>query len=289
MSNHSHAISGKRRHVLLATALMATVSVASSVAFASMSPATPQSNLSTRIVGGTDVADGDNAFVVLLRNQHDSFRCGASLVAPTLLVTAAHCVPAVGKQGSAVVGRTDMTDTTHGAVHRFAGIFVHPDYKSGDAGSDLAFIELSEPVLGIKPLDIVPIQDVDALAGLPVTVAGWGALREGGSGPNRMQEVEVDVDTSARCAQAYPGQFDQVTMFCASRARKDSCQGDSGGPIFLKPADGAAPIQVGVVSWGYGCARPASPGVYTRLDSQELWDSLGSSQDAQRVRSLIGR
>jgi secreted trypsin-like serine protease len=288
MSNHLPATSGMRSHKLLATALFAALGAASGLAFASTSPVAQTLDFSARIVGGVDVADGNNAFVVLLRDRRDNFQCGASLVAPTLLVTAAHCIPVVGQQGSAVVGRTDRTDVTRGAVHRFTSIFVHPGYRRADGGNDLAFIELSEPVLGIEPLGIVPVQNLDALAGLPVTVAGWGALREGGPGPNRMQEVEVDVDTSVRCAQAYPREFDQASMFCASRLRKDSCQGDSGGPIFLKP-EGAAPIQVGVVSWGYGCARPESPGVYTRLDSQELWDGLGTSTDAQRVRSLVGR
>lgn len=289
MSDFSRITAGKRRHTLLATALLATLGGACSLAFASTEAFTPSADSSTRIVNGVDVADGNYEFVVMLRDRSNRQQCGASLVAPTLLITAAHCVPVLAR-GSAVVGRTDMTDVARGTVHRFASIFVHPGYEG--SRNDLAFIELSEPVLGVEPIGIVPTQHVDALAGFPATVAGWGALREGGRGPNRMQEVEVDIDSSARCAQAYPASsgdpFDQASMFCASRPDKDSCQGDSGGPIFLKPVGGAAPIQVGVVSWGIGCARPESPGVYTRLDSQELWNGLGNSPEAQRIRGLIG-
>jgi trypsin len=290
MSDFSRITAGKRRHTLLATALLATLGGASSLAFASTAAIAPSAEFSTRIVNGVDVADGNYEFVVMLRDRSNRQQCGASLVAPTLLVTAAHCVPVLA-QGSAVVGRTDMTDVTRGTVHRFANIFVHPGFDE-KMRNDLAFIELSEPVLGVEPIGIVPTQHVDALAGFPATVAGWGALREEGGSPNRMQEVEVDIDSSARCAQAYPASsrdpFDPETMFCASRPGKDSCQGDSGGPIFLEPAGGSAPIQVGVVSWGVGCARPASPGVYTRLDSQKLWDGLGNSSDARRIRGLLG-
>jgi secreted trypsin-like serine protease len=61
----------------------------------------------------------------------------------------------------------------------------------------------------------------------------------------------------------------------------DSCQGDSGGPIVSKI--GGQHVQVGVVSWGDGCARPGKPGIYSRISGAYYWIaetacSLGSSE-----------
>ena len=48
-------------------------------------------------------------------------------------------------------------------------------------------------------------------------------------------------------------------IFLFSKGGKDSCQGDSGGPMTYMGT------HVGIVSWGYGCARPAYPGMYNSL------------------------
>ena len=74
----------------------------------------------------------------------------------------------------------------------------------------------------------------------------------------------MPVVARATCQASYPQETISTRMFCAgvTSGGRDSCQGDSGGPI-VNSAKGF----IGVVSWGYGCARPNLPGVYARVSA----------------------
>merc|ERR1719348_2114514 len=93
-------------------------------------------------------------------------------------------------------------------------------------------------------------------------------------------EVTVDILSNAQCTTSpYVYESNQITerMMCAARPDNDACQGDSGGPLVV-----ANPLHyevVGVVSWGYGCAEPDSPGVYARVTTVLDWILTSTSQD----------
>lgn len=116
--------------------------------------------------------------------------------------------------------------------------------------------------------------DVNTEAAVPLdneqlTVIGFGATYEGDYyGSNILQQVNINAVPHDTCNTQYNGEIIEDVMFCAGvpEGGKDSCQGDSGGPIVDSTG-----TQIGVVSWGYGCARPGFPGVYSRISGVSDW------------------
>src|SRR5205823_418942 len=90
----------------------------------------------------------------------------------------------------------------------------------------------------------------------------------------------------AACDSAYGGGIDD-SMVCAgiSQGGKDSCQGDSGGPMVQDVA--GEPVLVGLVSWGYGCARANYPGVYTRVGYERQWIDANRGGRAVAARDSV--
>jgi len=84
-----------------------------------------------------------------------------------------------------------------------------------------------------------------------------------------LRHVELGYVPNNVCNQQYGGNAIRGNMMCAADPDQDSCQGDSGGPLF--DANPGVEALVGVVSWGYGCADPNYPGVYSKISNRWTW------------------
>lgn len=254
---------------------------------AGVGPVTPM------IIGGAAVPDGKYPFVgsivARLPDGTEGGGCGASLLTPLIVLTAAHCVddliggahPEVNY--AVVFDRADLRHVKKGqrvpvALNKRGArkIFLHPNWDSEGEGFeyDVALLVLEHPVVGIEPVVLPsPGSDVFERPGTQATVAGWGNMSPytGVSDfPYRLREVRVPVVSPRECRYAYDLDYDEESMLCAGRTMRDSCAGDSGGPLFLPLAGERAVVQIGVVSFGNGCGKTGSPGIYTRLSSPEI-------------------
>ncbi|MDX2695044.1 serine protease [Streptomyces ipomoeae] len=267
---------------------------AASVSTAHAATSADRGRPSAQIIGGSAQANGAYPFMAALLSKgkaspFDRQFCGGSLYSADIVMTAAHCVMGTKpKEIETVVGRTVLSNKKQGQLRNVADIVIHPRYLKKQEAYDVAFLILKKPVNGIAPVRI-PTVGTDALIrpGAKATVIGWGNTNtDVPSFPDRLRAVDVPIVSHVECKATYP-QYDKKVNVCAGVEGKDSCQGDSGGPLFRK-LEGRV-YQIGIVSYGEGCAEQGAPGVYTYPGSDELWDTLDESAKGKKLKARLGR
>ncbi|GAA3000394.1 serine protease [Kitasatospora albolonga] len=214
------------------------------------------------VVGGTKAAQGEFPFMVRL-----SMGCGGAMITRQVVLTAAHCVGASGNTTSitATVGVVDLQSASAVKI-KSTKVYRAPGYTGAENGKDWALIKLASAVPA--SVTTLPIASTTAYDSGTFTVAGWGAASEGGAQQRYLLKANVPFVSDASCASAYPGLVTAASLCAGNLASGgvDTCQGDSGGPMFRRDSANNW-IQVGITSWGEGCARPGKPGVYTQVST----------------------
>lgn len=260
-----------------ARALAGALTLAAGAAAAPLAQA-PQAAADSVVIGGKPVKVADSPWVVALtsRDRFGGTRggqfCGGVIVAPATVLTAAHCLGREVLGGPVesvadlrvVAGRTELR-AADGREIAVRGARVNPAYDPATNAGDLAVLDLAEAVPAHYVLPMAGVGHPAYGAGTEAAVYGWGDTSGFGDYAYGLRAARVTVLADEVCRRAYPGdadgQYRAESMVCAGDGKggKDACQGDSGGPLV------AGGRLIGLVSWGRGCGRADSPGVYTRI------------------------
>jgi|GEM_PF-1443977 len=228
-----------------------------------------------RIIGGSSVSQGTYPWMVSLSSSY-GHSCGGSLIAAKWVLTAAHCVVDLGNVNpdlNVSINRATLS-SSEGELIAVDEIIIHPNYTTDDNNNDVALLKLRTPS-SQTPVTLVTGNEGDFTGSL-ARVIGWGNRSTTDFDyPDVLHEVAVPVVSNTVCNSAY-GNITNA-MLCAGVAEGgiDSCQGDSGGPLVV--LNNNSWTQIGVVSWGQGCALPDYYGVYARLTELVAWVNATTS------------
>ncbi|CAG7834824.1 unnamed protein product [Allacma fusca] len=266
-----------------------------------------------RVVGGQNATRNEFPWIatIVIPGTRVSF-CGGAVINSHYVLTAAHCFwfakiapqqievllrshemdfidqsstkpkSEIMKELIATARRIDEAEKTQ----RFKVVAIknHPLFTT-EFDFDVALLRLDRPVNFTGPnrtttICLPKFDYKNTYLGAKSQVAGWGLMDEVGNASSQfLQKLEVPVLNLDDCRRVLPKSLITERMLCAGymEGGRDSCKGDSGGPlVFQKPNKYFE--QIGIVSWGKGCARENRPGFYSRVTELTQWIYYNSNE-----------
>ncbi|MFE3858184.1 S1 family peptidase [Streptomyces griseorubiginosus] len=240
-----------------AAAVVTTAVLAAAALWSTAAPA-------SAIKGGGPASTKARPYAMLIEYNGSQF-CGGTLIAPTKVLTAGHCVESAGDVSTLrVIGGRTHVDGTDGTVREVASYRLDSRYGAPGYAHDAAVLTLDRPM----PYRTIPVAGPKdgklVTAGRTATVVGWGRTGPGEQA-TRLKQARLVISPVADCRPYTDPETDPAAMLCGlpRPGTTDSiCPGDSGGPLI------SGGKVVGIVSSGNKyCDEQYPVSVFVRADS----------------------
>lgn len=254
-----------------------------------------------RVTNGVPAQVGDFPFIVSLQSTVDNEHfCGGSLLHPSKVLTACHCLTVDNDQqdGDILMKPSEvmvhagsiLIDPSTGRRQVATHLFIDPrclhnspyfckyDYDFGIVITEFAFITIPGVLEPLGKLRISSsLGEEFTQERTECSSAGWGYTvddEEYDTSSQNLLKVQLNLIPFSKCRQLIA---EVGGLYASARLRKhihlctlgefgrDTCYGDSGGPLIYKN------LLIGVVAYGYGCGIKDAPGVFARVDASLDW------------------
>eukprot|EP00094_Tigriopus_californicus_P011000 TCALIF_10611-PA protein Name:"Similar to Chymotrypsin BI (Litopenaeus vannamei)" AED:0.23 eAED:0.23 QI:0/0/0/0.6/1/1/5/0/268 len=225
-----------------------------------------------KIVGGQEATPHSHPFIVNLILDLFYF-CGGSLIAPNVVLTAAHCTDGVNSVKVTAGAHKLSANEPSQQVQTSTNIITNADFSLDLVDNDVALIILDEPFEINEFVSTIALSEAEPAVGEMVQATGWGKTRDGilATTSDILMDVTIPVGDDADAESVYGPDLDYTTKICIdTTGGLGTCQGDSGGPLFVN--DGADAAIVGITSFGssIGC-ESGLPSCFTSVPSYNEW------------------
>ncbi|MFJ3512943.1 trypsin-like serine protease [Streptomyces luteogriseus] len=266
---------------------MAGDDVAGKTGKAALTAGTVAGSIDPKVIGGNETTISTAPWMAQLLYSDNrgtsstrddiGFFCGGAVIAPTKVLTAAHCVKGYnwGAHGAVVTGTSrlpsdDGTDLHGGAATAVLRQWNHSSYDPTTIDNDIAVLTLDTPVKA-TPIRMTTSGDTASYkAGTSAKVYGWGRTSSTSDDISEtLKTATLPMQSDTTCSGAYGRDFVKGHMVCAGKPATGSdtgtvsaCNGDSGGPLVVNNRI------VGVVSWGVtDCVAKGAYSVFSKVST----------------------